>query len=229
MVQRRQPVADRPEDAREAPWAGHRTSQRRRRAARRRCRARRARDAARPDREARERALGRCSPSASRSSPRPPDRARPVAPIGAAAGPSIPGLGELERTRDRLAARLGELRARAARRSEHERDARELLERMRLEPGRYRYYRVPVRDLGGDRLRRLRSAPADGPDRDARRLVAAHAVIRLSIRAGAAPKRGPGSRFGLAVEKGRAARPSRPAGRAGCAAPAPLRPSPASP
>jgi hypothetical protein len=72
----------------------------------------------------------------------------PGAPIGAGAGPSIPGLGELERTRDRLAARLADLRARAARRSEHERDARELLERMRLEPGRYRYYRVPVRDLG---------------------------------------------------------------------------------
>lgn len=63
-------------------------------------------------------------------------------------GPYLPGLGELERARDRLAARLQELRARAARRSEHERRAAELLERMRLEPGRYKYYRVPVRDLG---------------------------------------------------------------------------------
>lgn len=79
----------------------------------------------------------------------PPGSGAPGAPIGAAAGPRISGLGELERTRDQLAARLGELRARAARRGEHERDARELLERMRLEPGRYRYYRVPVRDLGG--------------------------------------------------------------------------------
>jgi len=69
---------------------------------------------------------------------------RPAAP----AGPCLPGLGELERSRDRLAARVQELRARAARRSEHERRAAELLERMRLEPGRYRYYRVPVRDLG---------------------------------------------------------------------------------
>jgi hypothetical protein len=73
----------------------------------------------------------------------------PAAPIGAAAGPSIRGLGELERTRDGLAARLADLRARAALRSGHERRARELLEAMRLEPGRYRYYRVPVRDLGG--------------------------------------------------------------------------------
>jgi len=73
----------------------------------------------------------------------------PAAPIGAGSGPSIRGLGELERTRDGLADRLADLRARAALRSEHERGARELLERMRLEPGRYRYYRVPVRDLGG--------------------------------------------------------------------------------
>jgi hypothetical protein len=64
------------------------------------------------------------------------------------AGPCLPSLGELEDSRDRLAARVQQLRARAARRSEHERRAAELLEKMRLEPGRYRYYRVPVRDLG---------------------------------------------------------------------------------
>jgi hypothetical protein len=64
------------------------------------------------------------------------------------AGPCLPGLGELERSRDRLAARLQELRRRAGRRAEHERGAAELLEKMRLEPGRYKYYRVPVRDLG---------------------------------------------------------------------------------
>jgi hypothetical protein len=69
-------------------------------------------------------------------------------PVHVPGGPCLPDLGELERCRDRLAAHLQELRARAARRSEHERRARELLERMRLEPGRYKYYRVPVRDLG---------------------------------------------------------------------------------
>jgi len=72
-----------------------------------------------------------------------------AAPLGAASGPRLPGLGELEAVRDALAARLQELRTRAAQRGEHERRAQELLERMRLEPGRYRYYRVPVRDLGG--------------------------------------------------------------------------------
>ncbi|HXB14329.1 MAG TPA: hypothetical protein VNV44_01165 [Solirubrobacteraceae bacterium] len=71
-----------------------------------------------------------------------------AAPSVGGAAPCLQGLGELERTRDGLAGRLGELRARAARRTHHERRARELLERMRLEPGRYKYYRVPVRDLG---------------------------------------------------------------------------------
>jgi hypothetical protein len=63
-------------------------------------------------------------------------------------GPRLPDLEELERTRDRLAGRLSELRGLAARRREHEHYARDLLERMKLEPGRYKYYRVPVRDLG---------------------------------------------------------------------------------
>ena len=52
------------------------------------------------------------SPSASPSSP----RGRPGAP----AGPRLPDLEELERTRDRLAARLSELNSLAALRREHE-------------------------------------------------------------------------------------------------------------
>ena len=77
--------------------------------------------------------------------------AEPAAVAGAenATGPRLQGLGELERSRDRLAARLQQLRASSERRGEHERRARALLERMELEPGRYKYYRVPVRDLGG--------------------------------------------------------------------------------
>jgi hypothetical protein len=63
-------------------------------------------------------------------------------------GPSLPGLAELERSRDMLAGRLQDLHHRVQRRSEHERGAHELLEKMKLEPGRYKYYRVPVRDLG---------------------------------------------------------------------------------
>jgi hypothetical protein len=63
-------------------------------------------------------------------------------------GPSLLGLDQLERTRDRLAARLQELRGLVAERDEYERTAHELLERMKLEPGRYKNVRLPVSDLG---------------------------------------------------------------------------------
>jgi hypothetical protein len=63
-------------------------------------------------------------------------------------GPCLPDLAGLERSRDQLAAQVQELRALTRRRNEHERQARELLQLMRLEPGRYRYVRLPVSDLG---------------------------------------------------------------------------------
>jgi hypothetical protein len=63
-------------------------------------------------------------------------------------GPRLLGLDELERSRDRLAGRVQLLRRRAAARTEHERRAREQLERMKLEPGRYKFVRLPVSDLG---------------------------------------------------------------------------------
>jgi hypothetical protein len=62
--------------------------------------------------------------------------------------PRLLNLAELERLRDGLAARAQELRRRVAERAEHERRAHELLEAMRLEPGRYKFVRLPVRDLG---------------------------------------------------------------------------------
>jgi hypothetical protein len=65
-----------------------------------------------------------------------------------AGAPTLLDLGELERVRDRLAADAQELRARVAERVEHERRAREQLRRMELEPGRYRFARLPVKDLG---------------------------------------------------------------------------------
>jgi hypothetical protein len=64
------------------------------------------------------------------------------------AGPRLLTLAELERVRDRLVGHTQDLRRLAAERVEHERRARELLEAMRLEPGRYRFERLPVRDLG---------------------------------------------------------------------------------
>jgi hypothetical protein len=63
-------------------------------------------------------------------------------------GPRLLSLAQLERQRDRLAARLQDVRQMARERAEHERRARELLERMKLEPGRYKFMRLPVRDLG---------------------------------------------------------------------------------
>jgi hypothetical protein len=63
-------------------------------------------------------------------------------------GPRLLGLGELERVRDRLALRLHELQGQAAERAELERRSRELLKRMKLEPGHYKFVRVPVADLG---------------------------------------------------------------------------------
>jgi hypothetical protein len=73
------------------------------------------------------------------------------APVPAAqsdVGPCLLGLEELERSRDRLAGRVSELRRLAAGRAEHERRSAELLERMKLEPGRYKFMRLPVNDLG---------------------------------------------------------------------------------
>jgi hypothetical protein len=63
-------------------------------------------------------------------------------------GPRLLTLAELERLRDRLALRVGEVRTQVAHRVSLERRSRELLERMRLEPGRYKFARVPVADLG---------------------------------------------------------------------------------
>ena len=66
----------------------------------------------------------------------------------ATGGPCLLTLAELERIRDHLAGQVQDLRRLAVRRVEHERRARELLDGMKLEPGRYKFVRLPVRDLG---------------------------------------------------------------------------------
>ena len=63
-------------------------------------------------------------------------------------GPRLLNLAELERVRDRLALRVGDVQGEVAERKALERRSRALLERMRLEPGRYKFVRVPVADLG---------------------------------------------------------------------------------
>jgi hypothetical protein len=72
----------------------------------------------------------------------------PAPTAGRPSAPRLLDLGALERVRDELVARTQQLRARVQERDERERRAREQLERMRLEPGRYKFARLPVRELG---------------------------------------------------------------------------------
>lgn len=66
-------------------------------------------------------------------------------------GPRLLTFAELERLRDRLARRVAETREQVEQRAAFERRSRILLERMRLEPGRYKFARLPVADLGEGR------------------------------------------------------------------------------
>jgi hypothetical protein len=68
--------------------------------------------------------------------------------VAAPGGPRLLTLGELERIRDALADRLAQARAVLEERGERQAASRVLLERMLLEPGRYKFARVPNRDLG---------------------------------------------------------------------------------
>jgi hypothetical protein len=68
--------------------------------------------------------------------------------VGAAGGPRVLSLGDLERVRDALAARLRDARVELGRRAEVEQANRGLLEAMIAEPGRYRWLRVSNEDIG---------------------------------------------------------------------------------
>jgi hypothetical protein len=63
-------------------------------------------------------------------------------------GPRLLALGELERVRDDLADRLAAVRRVLEERGAVEERNRVLLERMLLEPGRYKFARVTNKDLG---------------------------------------------------------------------------------
>ena len=62
--------------------------------------------------------------------------------------PCLLNLEQLERTRDELAGKVQLARRATAERAELETRARELLERMKREPRRYKFVRLPVRDMG---------------------------------------------------------------------------------
>lgn len=82
--------------------------------------------------------------------------------VGAAGGPRVLGIGELERTRDALATRLAEARVEIARRADHEQGNRELVERMIADPAEYRWVRVRNEDVGEPGCKHWHSRPRWG-------------------------------------------------------------------
>ena len=63
-------------------------------------------------------------------------------------GPRMLSLGELERVRDDLSQRLSRARGDLAQRTAVEEENRRLIERMMLDPGRYKFVRVSREDIG---------------------------------------------------------------------------------
>jgi hypothetical protein len=82
--------------------------------------------------------------------------------VGAVGGPRVLGVGDLERVRDSLIARLDEAQAEVRRRGEVEDANRTLLESMVVEPDRYRWVRVSNEDVGERGCRHWHSRPRWG-------------------------------------------------------------------
>ncbi len=102
------------------------------------------------------------------------------------ARPRLPDLGELERERDHLAGRVQELRrtARGAHRARAPRAGAARADAPRTRALQVRAPTGPGSRTG--RLRGLGGPTPPRPDRDARRLVAAQALVRLSVSQGVA-------------------------------------------
>ena len=82
--------------------------------------------------------------------------------VGAAGGPRVLGIGELETIRDALARRLAEARAEIDRRSVVEEDNRALVERMIADPASHRWVRVRSGDVGDRDCKHWHSRPRWG-------------------------------------------------------------------
>ncbi len=82
--------------------------------------------------------------------------------VGAVGGPRVLDVGELERVRDALAARLRDAQAELGRRGEIEEANRGLLESMIAEPERYHWVRVSGEDIGERGCRHWHSRPRWG-------------------------------------------------------------------
>ena len=83
--------------------------------------------------------------------------------VGAAGPPRVLNIGELERVRDALAARLQEVRAELHSRADVEERKRELLERLITEPADFPWVRVSNADIGERGCRHWHSRPRWGP------------------------------------------------------------------
>ena len=70
------------------------------------------------------------------------------APARSGAAPRLLGLGELERVRDELAARVQAARVSIGERADQQAERRVALEKMLLDPGRYRFVRIASREIG---------------------------------------------------------------------------------
>ena len=82
--------------------------------------------------------------------------------VGAAGGPRILGIAELERIRDTLADRLAEARAEVGRRAETEEANRALVERMIADPAAHRWVQVRGEDVGERSCKHWHSRPRWG-------------------------------------------------------------------
>jgi hypothetical protein len=82
--------------------------------------------------------------------------------VGAAGGPRVLGIAELERIRDALAERLAEARAELSRRADVEQENRELVERMIADPAAHRWVRVRSEDIGEPSCKHWHSRPRWG-------------------------------------------------------------------
>jgi hypothetical protein len=83
--------------------------------------------------------------------------------VGAAGGPRVLGVADLERVRDGLVVRLAEVRGELHNRGYVEERKRELLERMIADPERFRWVRVSNEDIGEPGCRHWHSRPHLGP------------------------------------------------------------------
>ena len=97
-----------------------------------------------------------CLDACPRLDPGPPPRAL-------AAGPRLLSLGELERVRDALAARLAHVRDEADAQLLRQASSRALLERMQADPAAYKWLRVSNAQLGEPGCKHFHVRPRLGP------------------------------------------------------------------